>query len=110
MSMHDAFGVYVLNTLWSIMAGIRFSHSDLELKKLQGLLSELFANIDMVGCPFSQFPVLRFLAPELSGYKQFLYIHQRVWNYLKVNSKICLFKSYGNMIELHGIFYSNKSL
>jgi hypothetical protein len=92
MSMHNAFGVYVLNTLWSIMAGIRFSHSDLELKKLQGLLTELFANIDMVGCLFSQFPVLRFLAPELSGYKQFLYIHQRVWNYLKVNPKICLLK------------------
>ncbi|PNF37031.1 putative cytochrome P450 303a1 [Cryptotermes secundus] len=83
MSMHNAFGVYVLNTLWSILAGIRFSHSDLELKKLQGLLTELFANIDMVGCLFSQFPVLRFLAPEFSGYKQFLYIHQRVWHYLK---------------------------
>jgi hypothetical protein len=83
--MHSAFGVYVLNTLWSMMAGIRFRHSDLELKNLQGLLTELFANIDMVGCLFSQFPMLRFLAPELSGYKQFINIHQRVWKFLKVS-------------------------
>lgn len=83
--MHNAFGVYVLNTLWSMIAGIRFSHSDVELKTLQGLLTELFANIDMVGCLFSHFPMLRFLAPELSGYKQFINIHQQVWKYLKVS-------------------------
>ncbi|KAJ9580644.1 hypothetical protein L9F63_024179 [Diploptera punctata] len=83
MGMIDAFGVYVLNTLWSMLAGIRYSHTDSELKKLQGLLTELFANIDMVGCLFSQFPVLRFLAPELSGYKQFIYIHQKLWEFLK---------------------------
>jgi uncharacterized protein YpbB len=86
--MHNAFNVYILNTLWSILAGIRFSHSDAELKKLQSLLTELFANIDMVGCLFSQFPLLRFLAPTLSGYKQFMYTHQQVWIYLKV-SPIC---------------------
>ncbi|PSN35367.1 putative cytochrome P450 303a1 [Blattella germanica] len=81
--MLDVFAVSILNTLWSMMAGIRYSQSDLELKKLQGLLSELFASIDMVGCLFSQFPVLRFLAPEFSGYKQFIYIHQRLWEFLK---------------------------
>nr|CAD7398393.1 unnamed protein product [Timema poppensis] len=84
VSMHDVFGVYVLNTLWSMMAGIRYSPDDLELKKLQDLLTELFAKIDMVGCLFSHFPVLRFIAPELSGYKQFLYIHQKLWVFLKV--------------------------
>nr|CAD7198873.1 unnamed protein product [Timema douglasi] len=83
VSMHDVFGVYVLNTLWSMMAGIRYSPDDLELKKLQDLLTELFAKIDMVGCLFSHFPVLRFIAPELSGYKQFLYIHQKLWVFLK---------------------------
>lgn len=60
------------------------SPEDLELKTLQNLLTELFANIDMVGCPFSQFPVLRYVAPEASGYNQFLQIHQRVWAFLKV--------------------------
>lgn len=86
VAMHDAFGVYILNTLWSMMAGIRYTDDDMELKKLQSLLTELFANIDMVGCLFSQFPMLRFIAPEMSGYKQFIYIHQRVWEFLKVKS------------------------
>ncbi|XP_014246954.1 probable cytochrome P450 303a1 [Cimex lectularius] len=83
VEMADAFGVNVLNTLWMMMASIRYSPDDKELKKLQNLLTELFANIDMVGTLFSQFPVLRHIAPEISGYKQFIDIHQRVWTFLK---------------------------
>nr|QTC11261.1 cytochrome P450 303A1 [Phenacoccus solenopsis] len=81
--MRDAFSVYVLNTLWSMLASIRYSPDDGELKSLQSLLTELFANIDMVGALFSQFPFLRYVAPEKSGYKQFVSIHQRVWAFLK---------------------------
>lgn len=83
INMQDAFGVNVLNTLWMMMASIRYSPEDKELKKLQGLLTELFANIDMVGTLFSQFPFLRHIAPEISGYKQFIDIHQRVWAFLR---------------------------
>lgn len=60
MNMADAFSVNVLNTLWTMMAGIRYGPEDTELKDLQGLLTELFASIDMVGCLFSQFPFLRY--------------------------------------------------
>ncbi|KAK7571915.1 hypothetical protein V9T40_014387 [Parthenolecanium corni] len=81
--MRDAFSVYVLNTLWSMLASIRYSPEDGELKTLQALLTELFASIDMVGALFSQFPFLRYVAPEKSGYKQFISIHQRVWKFLK---------------------------
>jgi len=83
--MRDAFSVYVLNTLWSMLASIRYSPEDRELKSLQELLTELFANIDMVGALFSQFPFLRYVAPEKSGYKQFVSIHERVWKFLKVS-------------------------
>ncbi|BET00075.1 cytochrome P450 [Nesidiocoris tenuis] len=83
IEMADAFGVNVLNTLWMMMASIRYSYEDQELKKLQNLLTELFANIDMVGTLFSQFPFLRHVAPEASGYKQFINIHQKVWHFLK---------------------------
>lgn len=82
--MRDAFSVGVLNTLWSMMASKRYNVDDKELKDLQALLTELFANIDMVGTLFSQFPVLRYIAPEASGYKSFVDIHQRVWKFLKV--------------------------
>lgn len=83
VQMNDAFNVYVLNTLWSMMAGIRYSSDDIELKQLQVLLFELFSNIDMVGTLFSQFPILRFVAPELSGYNQFLQIHTRILKFLR---------------------------
>ncbi|XP_065199572.1 probable cytochrome P450 303a1 [Planococcus citri] len=81
--MRDAFSVYVLNTLWSMLASIRYSPEDRELKSLQSLLTELFANIDMVGALFSQFPFLRYVAPEKSGYKSFVNIHEKVWKFLK---------------------------
>lgn len=83
--MRDAFSVPVLNTLWSMLAGIRYSPEDKELKKIQSLLTELFANIDMVGALFSQFPILRYVAPEMSGYKSFVSIHQKVWKFLRVS-------------------------
>lgn len=82
-SMRDAFSVGVLNTLWSMMASRRYESDDQELKDLQALLTELFAKIDMVGALFSQFPFLRFVAPEASGYKSFVRIHKRVWEFLK---------------------------
>lgn len=85
VEMENAFCVYVLNTLWSMLAGIRYSPEDKELKQLQELLTELFANIDMVGAPFSQFPILQHIAPEMSGYNQFINIHQKIWVFLKVN-------------------------
>lgn len=83
MEMKDAFNVGMLNTLWSMMASKRYKADDKELKELQALLVELFANIDMVGALFSQYPFLRYIAPEASGYKSFVYIHQQVWKFLR---------------------------
>lgn len=81
--MRDVFTVGVLNTLWSMMASKRYNEDDKELKDLQALLTGLFANIDMVGCLFSQFPILKYIAPGISGYKTFIDIHQQVWKFLK---------------------------
>jgi len=39
----------------------------------------------MIGAPFSHFPPLRFIAPEMSGYKSFLQTHQKLWTFLKVS-------------------------
>ncbi|XP_050424156.1 probable cytochrome P450 303a1 [Adelges cooleyi] len=82
-AMRDAFSVGVLNTLWSMMASKRYDPEDKELKDLQALLTDLFANIDMVGTLFSQFPFLRYVAPDASGYTSFVNIHQRVWAFLR---------------------------
>ncbi|XP_054274087.1 probable cytochrome P450 303a1 [Macrosteles quadrilineatus] len=83
VEMSNAFNVCVLNTLWSMLAGIRYNPEEKELQDLQTLLTELFANIDMVGALFSQFPVLQYLAPEISGYNKFMYIHKQLWKFLR---------------------------
>lgn len=82
LQMRDAFSIYVLNTLWTMMAGIRYNQENKEVQHLQGLLYTLFTNIDMVGALFSHFPFLRFLAPNFSGYTQFKDIHKLLYSFL----------------------------
>ncbi|KAK2577857.1 hypothetical protein KPH14_001120 [Odynerus spinipes] len=82
VSMDDAFGITVLNTLWKMMAGKRFNTDDKTLMHLQKILTKLFKEIDMIGALFSHFPLLRFIAPTLSGYQSFLEIHQQLWSFL----------------------------
>lgn len=82
VEMRDAFSLYVLNTLWTMMAGIRYNRENKEVVHLQGLLYTLFTKIDMVGALFSHFPFLRFLAPNYSGYNQFKDIHRRLYSFL----------------------------
>lgn len=65
-----------------MLAGTRYSPEDKNLKHLQDVLGKLFATFDMVGAPFSTFPVLRFIAPEMSGYKLYVETHLQVWDFL----------------------------
>ncbi|KAK9500817.1 hypothetical protein O3M35_002007 [Rhynocoris fuscipes] len=83
IEMSDAFGVNVINTLWMMMASVRYSPEDKELKRVQGMMNELFASVDMVGALFSQFPFLQHLAPERSGYNSFIDIHERILKFLQ---------------------------
>ncbi|XP_058119792.1 probable cytochrome P450 303a1 [Anopheles ziemanni] len=89
VQMQGAFSVYVLNTLWLMMAGVRYGKDNSDLKYLQSLLHELFVNIDMMGALFSHFPFLRFVAPRLSGYQQFVEIHE------------CMHRFIGAEVERH---------
>lgn len=75
-------GIHVLNTLWMMLAGIRYSPEDKEVNKLQANLNELFKNADMVGALFSQFPILRFLAPNFSGYNLYMKSHEPLWKFI----------------------------
>ncbi|XP_058820526.1 probable cytochrome P450 303a1 isoform X2 [Topomyia yanbarensis] len=82
VQMQGVFSVYILNTLWLMMAGIRYTKDNKDLKYLQSLLHELFANIDMMGALFSHFPFMRFFAPRFSGYKQFIEIHNQMHKFI----------------------------
>lgn len=89
VQMNDVFSMYVLNTLWVLMAGRRFTRADAEQKHIQKLLTDLFASIDMVGAIFSHFPFLRFIAPVESGYLPFIKAHE------------CFYKFFGAEVENH---------
>lgn len=67
LNISSLFNVHVLNTLWKMLAGVRFDSDDEKMIALQSMLSDLFNNISMVGGTFSHFPVLKYLAPEYSG-------------------------------------------
>uniref|UniRef100_A0A8D8PBE5 Probable cytochrome P450 303a1 n=3 Tax=Culex pipiens TaxID=7175 RepID=A0A8D8PBE5_CULPI len=82
LRMQTVFSVYVLNTLWLMMAGIRYNSNNKDLKYLQTLLHDLFASIDMMGALFSHFPFMRFVAPNLSGYKKFVEIHEHMHKFI----------------------------
>lgn len=82
LQMHNFFSVYILNTLWTMMAGIRYDPNEPQMIVLQNLLFDLFSTIDMVGTAFSHFPILCYIAPTMSGYKNFVEIHQRIWKFL----------------------------
>lgn len=81
--MTRVFGIHILNTLWTMMAGIRYSPEDKEVKNLQTLLNELFIRIDMMGTLFSHFPILRFIAPDFSGYNLYVKAHEPLWKFIK---------------------------
>jgi hypothetical protein len=59
----------VLNVLWVLVTGSRFSSwDDPRLQRLMQLMSRRAKAFDMSGGTLNQFPWLRFLAPEWSGY------------------------------------------
>lgn len=81
--MPNFFAVYILNTLWLMMAGIRYDSDNEDLKLLQGILTDLFASIDMMGALFSHFPFLRFIAPNASGYNSFVSCHKKIHAFIR---------------------------
>lgn len=83
IAMNDVFNISVLNALWTMLAGTRYSPGDKTLKTLQDLLSDLFKSVDIVGCLFSQYPFLRFVAPEFSGYTGYVKTHEELWKFLR---------------------------
>nr|XP_023019296.1 probable cytochrome P450 303a1 [Leptinotarsa decemlineata] len=74
--------VHILNSLWKMLAGVRYSAEDGKMRELQDILSELFRSLSMVGTTFSHLPILRYLAPERSGYNLYVNSHNRIWEFL----------------------------
>ncbi|XP_065162039.1 probable cytochrome P450 303a1 [Atheta coriaria] len=80
--MDTMFGIHILNTIWTMLAGTKYNPEDSNLKYLQNILTELFKNIDMIGTIFSYFPFLIYFAPEYSGYNLYMKTHVPIWKFI----------------------------
>lgn len=79
IDMEHIFDIPVLNNVWALLSGYRFHLEDKRLHKLLKLVHESFRIIDMSGGLLNQFPFIRHIAPERSGYKRLVETVQPIW-------------------------------
>ncbi|CAG9856915.1 unnamed protein product [Phyllotreta striolata] len=79
-NIQNLFNLHILNSLWKMLAGVRYDAEDKKMRELQAILNELFR---AVGATFSHFPILKYLAPEKSGYNVYVRSHNCLWRFLR---------------------------
>lgn len=84
IQVNGLFDVSVLNGLWTMLAGHRFALNDAKLEKLMELTHVSFRMLDMSGGILNQLPLVRFLAPKCSGYRELQHILKEFYTFLKV--------------------------
>jgi methyl farnesoate epoxidase / farnesoate epoxidase len=82
MDMHNAFDISVLNTMWTLLAGYRFDLADERLLQLMKLIHDSFRIIDMSGGILNQFPAIRHIMPDRSGYRPLVETLKPLWKFL----------------------------
>lgn len=87
--MEHAFDVPTLNVMWALLAGHRFDLHDERLTRLLKLIHDSFRVIDMTGGVLNQYPLVRFFAPDMCGYRPLLRTLEPLWDFLKVCVMSC---------------------
>jgi hypothetical protein len=71
----------VLNVLWTLATGARISRKNNQLNELLDLFSVRSKAFDMTGGTLTQYPWLRFIAPEWCGYNLIQEINKKLKNF-----------------------------
>jgi len=82
--MKNMFTLPVLNILWDMVAGLRFSYDDRKMRELIVIVEELSRSFDIGGNILMAFPNLRFLAPELTGHAQQMRLYGKLHQFFRV--------------------------
>ncbi|XP_008549892.1 methyl farnesoate epoxidase-like [Microplitis demolitor] len=82
IEMNKVFDIAVLNSLWILLAGKRFSYDDSKVENILATVHEAFKSNDTLGGIISHFPFLRFIIPELSGYTSLMKVLHTLWNFI----------------------------
>lgn len=69
---------FIINILWTMVAGKRFDHCDQRLRKLLDLMKRRAQLFDMSGGLLSQYPWLRFIAPNRTGYNLIMQLNKEL--------------------------------
>lgn len=72
------FASAVLNVLWSITFGLRKDRTDKHMVQLLNLFERRVKAFDISGGILSQYPWLRFVAPERTGYNLIVKLNEEV--------------------------------
>lgn len=72
----------VINILWTLTTGCRIGREDTTLKEMLDLLDVRAKLFDMSGGSLTQYPWLRFIAPEKSGYNLIKELNRQLKNLL----------------------------
>lgn len=83
IEMQTAFDISVLNVLWSMMAGNRFSLDDIRLQTLVNCIHHTFTLLDISGGILNQMPVLRHFAPDKTGFNDVVYGIEKLMVFLR---------------------------
>lgn len=81
----DELAPSILSVLWALSAGRRLERSDTRLRRLLELMNCRARAFDMAGGSLNQFPFLRFVAPEKTGYNLLTRLNQELREFLMVH-------------------------
>lgn len=79
----NVFDLSVMNVTWKILRGTRFELNDPKLIELMEMIHRSFQIIDMSGGVLSQMPWLRYIAPNMTGYRPLIATLKPLWEFLK---------------------------
>ncbi len=81
--VHHMFTLPVLNILWKMVAGLRFSYDDDYLHRLICTVEEISKTHDIGGNILMAFPFLRFLFPEITGHGHQLRLYSKLHKFFR---------------------------
>lgn len=84
--MKHMFTLPVLNVLWNMIGGVRFSYDDKKLHHLIATVEELSRTFDIGGNILMAFPFLRFIAPRMTGHEQQMKLYAELHQFFRVSS------------------------
>lgn len=85
ISFHQYFNLPVLNILWRVMCGRRFSCDDEEMKRLVPIIENAIGSTSIVTQPVYAFPFLRYV-PGMSNQKQLVDMFGQVQAIFRVSN------------------------